>query len=338
MRASTGSSTPRWREEGLLLAALGCPGPRGAAFGAGAAAALPPTSPSESPSASAPMPPPTAPPLAIGRGALRQPRALLALAAPLPPGPAQGSRRDTIARLLDWRRPSPSTTAGNALPMDLLLASPLAEGGRGACGARCPVRPGWADLSEAAFTQRSSSCTTIPPATRLPHAAETLTTRCCTWNGTHLPAFAGTTMGALARGVRVRVGDAPPRAPALDSRFRGNDDGGVGARGSCQGGGCAAPRPCPGFPLSRERRWGRWREGLVSGWGMHRPAPLPWIPAFAGTTMGALARGVRVRVRGCTAPRPCPGFPLSRERRWGNADSGSAPAVALRGVGTGRPP
>ena len=163
--------------------------------------------------------------------------------------------------------------------------------------------------------------------------------------------------GALARGaragdgagttIRVRVGDAPPRAPALDSRFRGNDDGGVSARGSCQGGGCTAPRPCPGFPLSRERRWGRWREGFVSGWGMHRPAPLPWIPAFAGTTMGELARGVRVRVGdapprapaldsrfrgnddggvgargscqggGCTAPRPCPGFPLSRERRWG---------------------
>ena len=160
----------------------------------------------------------------------------------------------------------------------------------------------------------------------------------------------------------------------------GNGDGGVSARGSCQGGGCTAPRPCPGFPLSRERRWGRWREGFVSGWGMHRPAPLPWIPAFAGTTMGALARGascqgvgmhrpaplpwipafagttmgalargVRVRVGdapprapaldsrfrgnddggvgargscqggGCTAPRPCPGFPLSRERRWGNA-------------------
>ena len=125
----------------------------------------------------------------------------------------------------------------------------------------------------------------------------------------------------------------------------GNGDGGVSARGSCQGGGCTAPRPCPGFPLSRERRWGRWREGLVSGWGMHRPAPLPWIPAFAGTTMGALARGVRVRVgdapprapaldsrfrgnddgelaRGVRAgwgmhPRPCPGFPLSRERRWG---------------------
>ena len=131
-----------------------------------------------------------------------------------------------------------------------------------------------------------------------------------------IPAFAGTTMGELARGARVRVGDAPPRAPALDSRFRGNDDGGVGARGSCQGGGCTAPRPCPGFPLSRERRWGSWREGLVSGWGMHRPAPLPWIPAFAGTTMGECARG-SCQGGGCTAPRPCPGFPLSRERRWG---------------------
>ena len=123
--------------------------------------------------------------------------------------------------------------------------------------------------------------------------------------------------GVSARGSCPGVGDAPPRAPALDSRFRGNDDGGVGARGSCQGGGCTAPRPCPGFPLSRERRWGRWREGFVSGWGMHRPAPLPWIPAFAGTTMGALARGARVRVGDAPAPRPCPGFPLSRERRWG---------------------
>ena len=132
-----------------------------------------------------------------------------------------------------------------------------------------------------------------------------------------IPAFAGTTMGALARGARVRVWDAPPRAPALDSRFRGNDDGGVGARGSCKGGGCTAPRPCPGFPLSRERRWGRWREGLVSGWGMHRPAPLPWIPAFAGTTMGALARGVRVRV-GDAPPRA----PALDSRFRGNDDGG----------------
>ena len=55
----------------------------------------------------------------------------------------------------------------------------------------------------------------------------------------------------------------------------GNGDGGVSARGSCQGGGCTAKRPCPGgFPLSD----GGWREGLVSGWGMHRLAPLPWIP------------------------------------------------------------
>ena len=101
--------------------------------------------------------------------------------------------------------------------------------------------------------------------------------------------------GGVSAGARVRVGDAPPRAPALDSRFRGNDDGGVSARGSCQGGGCTAPRPCPGFPLSRERRWGSWREGFVSGWGMHRPAPLPWIPAFAGTTMGECGFGKRAR-------------------------------------------
>ena len=181
-----------------------------------------------------------------------------------------------------------------------------------------------------------------------------------------IPAFAGTTMGALARGVRVRVGDAPPRAPALDSRFRGNDDGGVGARGSCQGGRCTAPRPCPGFPLSRERRWGRWREGFVSGWGMHRPAPLPWIPAFAGTTMGALARGVRVRVGdapprapaldsrfrgnddggvgargscqggGCTASRPCPGFPAFAGTTMGECGFGKGACRGVAGSGDGK--
>ena len=71
----------------------------------------------------------------------------------------------------------------------------------------------------------------------------------------------------------------------------GNGDGGVSARGSCQGGGCTAPRPCPGFPFSRERRWGSWREGFVSGWGMHRPAPLPWIPDFAGAHDGGWREG-----------------------------------------------
>ena len=69
MRASTGSSTPRWPGRRTTPGGTTCPGPRpSAAFGAGAAAALPPTSPTGSLSASAPMPPPTAPPLAIGRG------------------------------------------------------------------------------------------------------------------------------------------------------------------------------------------------------------------------------------------------------------------------------
>ena len=142
----------------------------------------------------------------------------------------------------------------------------------------------------------------------------------------------------------------------------GNGDGGVGARGSCQGGGCTAPRPCPGFPLSRERRWGSWREGLVSGWGMHRPAPLPWIPlsrerrwgswreglvsgwgmhrpaplpwipAFAGTTMGALARGVRVRV-GDAPPRA----PALDSRFRGNDDGGVSARGSCQGVGMHRP-
>ena len=141
--------------------------------------------------------------------------------------------------------------------------------------------------------------------------------------------------GALARGVRVRVEDAPPRAPALDSRFRGNDDGGVGARGSCQGEGCTAPRPCPGFPLSRERRWGRWREGFVSGWGMHRPAPLPWIPAFAGTTMGECGfgkracRGVAGSGDGKAALRTGP------STGSGRTDSGRPPQDGLRAKGFG---
>ena len=183
----------------------------------------------------------------------------------------------------------------------------------------------------------------------------------------------------------------------------GNGDGGVSARGSCQGGGCTAPRPCPGFPLSRERRWGRWREGFgqgggctaprpcpgfplsrerrwgswregfVSGWG-NRPAPLPWIPAFAGTTMGALARGVRVRVGDAPPRAPAldsrfagttmgalargssfripPRAPALDSRFRGNDDGGvgargsrvggctagfgSAPAVAFAGSGDGK--
>ena len=54
---------------------------------------------------------------------------------------------------------------------------------------------------------------------------------------------------------------APRLAPALGSRFRGNDGGGWWEWGETDG---PAPRPCPGFPLSRERRCGWWeRRGLL---------------------------------------------------------------------------
>ena len=55
----------------------------------------------------------------------------------------------------------------------------------------------------------------------------------------------------------------------------------------------------------------RLRCGLVGA--CRRPAHL-WIPAFAGTTMAGVGSMERRRR---PAPRPCPGFPLSRERRWG---------------------
>ena len=125
-----------------------------------------------------------------------------------------------------------------------------------------------------------------------------------------------------------------------------------------------APRPCPGFPLSRERRWGGAVGRAGAGGGVPPPGAL-WIPAFAGTTMAGVGssrgggaprrapalgsrfrendggRGVRdtrelvvaegtapapldsclcrndASTETAPRPRPCPGFPLSRERRWG---------------------
>ena len=86
---------------------------------------------------------------------------------------------------------------------------------------------------------------------------------------------------------------APRRAPALGSRFRGNDGGG----------GCGDAR------------------GLVVA--CRRPAHL-WIPAFAGTTMAGVGSS---RAGDGPAPGPCPGFPLSRERRWEGECAGRAGAV-----------
>ena len=131
------------------------------------------------------------------------------------------------------------------------------------------------------------------------------TSGCQGLNRTRLSMLTARARHAMARWWRRCAGGGPcMRVPWGE----GNGDGGVSARGSCQGGGCTAPRPCPGFPLSRERRWGRWREGFVSGWGMHRPAPLPWIPAFAGTTMGRWREGL-VSGWGMHRPAPLPWIP-----------------------------
>ena len=124
----------------------------------------------------------------------------------------------------------------------------------------------------------------------------------------------------------MRWGTETPRAarPALGSRESGNDEGGCGGM--------------------------RWREGLVSGWGPAlaggRFANRPYDRS--GRTRAGVMRGLlvvrggpfdRVKAngfgkracggewrmrwgpgdRGCPAPRPCPGFPLSRERRVAGA-------------------
>ncbi len=90
---------------------------------------------------------------------------------------------------------------------------------------------------------------------------------------------------------------------------------GVRARGSWQGGGMRG-RPAPrtsGYRLSPVRRWG-WVGGAVGvgSWGRGRPlaAPLPWVPACAGTTGGNGLGGARVMgwgdALGGDAPRPAP--------------------------------
>ena len=126
---------------------------------------------------------------------------------------------------------------------------------------------------------------------------------------------------------RVERGTAPRGGPALGSRESGNDGGGGGA-----GEGCWCRRGSPAlagravreppllrcalgarrfgwrrgrFPPARERRWG-------GGW------------ATAGEGDGP-------------ARRPCPGFPLSRERREGRPfDRLRANGVARRGGGVTR--
>ena len=120
-------------------------------------------------------------------------------------------------------------------------------------------------------------------------------------------------------------GDAPRRAPALGSRFRENDDGGVRGRrvlmvsegwGSrCDGTGASRNAPTTrcggargrgsclrgsdtcGRPFDRLRANGFGKracggeEGMRGGTETPRAAPRPWVPAFARTTMAGVWAG-----------------------------------------------
>ena len=97
---------------------------------------------------------------------------------------------------------------------------------------------------------------------------------------------------ARGRSVTTGHGDALRLTPALDSRFRGNDDGG-GRADMC----CWWRR---GVPLWRDGRFAETppTTGCVGvgdatgvGGGARRPRPVPlWIPAFAGMTRWGVCR------------------------------------------------
>ena len=82
-------------------------------------------------------------------------------------------------------------------------------------------------------------------------------------------AFAGMTSGGgggtLPHPNLPPEGEGISRDPApLDSCLRRNDE--WGCAGTTRDGDAPAPRPCPGFPLSRERRWGcAGRAGVPAG-------------------------------------------------------------------------
>ena len=115
----------------------------------------------------------------------------------------------------------------------------------------------------------------------------------------------------LSRERRRDEGRPRAAAPALGSRFRGNDEGGRGNDGGV-GVGMArerwsdergtAPRRAPALGSRFRGNDVETRDGPA--------APLPWVPAFAGTTVGGagMARGARERRWG------------ERERRWGERE------------------
>ena len=168
-----------------------------------------------------------------------------------------------------------------------------------------------------------------------------------------IPAFAGKTRGGAWETDAVGGGgpfdrlraNGPSPLPLWIPAFAGMTMGEQGQRAGAgdSGEGIPAPRPCPGFPLSREgREGGAWETDAVGGGGpfdrlrANGPSPLPlWIPAFAGMTMGEQGQraGAGDSGEGIPAPRPCPGFPLSRERREG--ERGKRTLLVVAGPSTG---
>ena len=123
-----------------------------------------------------------------------------------------------------------------------------------------------------------------------------------------IPAFAGTTMGGVRAGECCwwRRGKFPLRR---DGRFANRPYDGVrGSRGYGGVGGGVAPLSAP-----LDTGFRRYDDGGCSGRQVLWVADAE-VPASAGTTKRA---GDTTRDGGTPAPRPCPGFPLSREGRWG---------------------
>ena len=92
----------------------------------------------------------------------------------------------------------------------------------------------------------------------------------------------GRTRAGVMRGLLVVEG--PLRVPSGQASTGSGRTGLGSARavgsGGCDGGrGCLAPRPCPGFPRERERRWGVWWDALARG--VRVRVGGPW-PALAG--------------------------------------------------------
>ena len=112
-----------------------------------------------------------------------------------------------------------------------------------------------------------------------------------------------------------------PWVPARAGTTMGGVVGCVGARGWCQGGGplsrAGGSRTAPTTGVGRTRA-GVMRELLVA----EGPLRAPSGQASTGSGRTDLGSARAVGSGGCDggrrrpAPRPCPGFPFSRERRW----------------------